>query len=89
MHIEKERYLRFKKYEYFKELKLHKMANHLKALKKEENTFELIKNRSNKEVVIKQRQDSNVLGGVVVKYEDKLIDMSLKNQLSNLAKRFG
>jgi len=54
-----------------------------------EQIIELIKDKSKKKVVIKQQQDDSVLGGVVVKYEDKLLDMSLKNQLNSLAKRFG
>ncbi len=48
----------------------------------------LIKDKSKKEVITKQYQNEDILGGVVVKYEDKLLDMSLKNQLKKLAKRF-
>ncbi len=53
-----------------------------------EKVITLIKSKSKKEVIAKQYQNEDILGGVIVKYENKLLDMSLKNQLKNLAKRF-
>jgi F-type H+-transporting ATPase subunit delta len=37
-----------------------------------------------KKVKIEERIDKNVLGGVVIKYEDKILDGSLKNRLDEL-----
>lgn len=48
---------------------------------------EIIKNKTNKNVVVKTEEDKNLLGGTVVKYEDKIIDMSLRHQINNLAKQ--
>ncbi len=47
----------------------------------------IIAERSNKKVIIKKQLDNNILGGVVIKYQDKLLDLSLKKQLNNLAKQ--
>ena len=47
----------------------------------------IIEERSKKKVIIKQELDQNILGGVVIKYQDKLLDLSLKKQLNNLSKQ--
>jgi len=36
------------------------------------------------EVVIKESKDENILGGVVLKYGDKILDQSMRNKLNNL-----
>lgn len=46
----------------------------------------LIEGKTNKTVVSKEEIDESLIGGAVVKYNDKVIDMSIKNQLNNLAK---
>ncbi len=38
------------------------------------------------EVVLGEEIDSDILGGVVIKYQDKIIDNSLKNRVKNLAR---
>jgi len=48
---------------------------------------DLVKGKTSQEVVVKTETDKNVLGGVVVKYNDKIIDMSIRHQLNNLAKQ--
>jgi F-type H+-transporting ATPase subunit delta len=48
---------------------------------------DLIKAKTKKEVVVKTEIDKELIGGVVVKYNDKIIDMSIKHQLNNLAKQ--
>jgi len=37
-----------------------------------------------KKVEVKESVDKNILGGVVIRYEDKIIDGSLRNRLSEL-----
>ena len=39
------------------------------------------------EVYIIQKIDENILGGVVIKYKDKILDASLKRDLENLRKQ--
>ena len=58
-------------------------------LNKEEldNISRLLKNKLNKDINIKTKQDKNLLGGLVIKYKDKIIDLSLKKQLKNLSKQ--
>ena len=58
-------------------------------LNKEEldNISRLLKNKLNKDINIKTKQDKNLLGGLVIKYKDKIIDLSLKKQLKNLNKQ--
>ncbi len=38
-----------------------------------------------KDIELKQKVDENIVGGVVIKVEDTLIDGSVKNHLNNLA----
>ena len=47
----------------------------------------IIEQRSSKKVIIKEQLNQNILGGVVIKYQDKLLDLSLKKQLNNLSKQ--
>ena len=47
----------------------------------------IIEERSSKKVIIKEQLEQNILGGVVIKYQDKLLDLSLKKQLNNLSKQ--
>ena len=44
----------------------------------------VIKLSGAKEVVVDEQVDKNILGGVVIKYGDKVIDGSLKAQLEEL-----
>lgn len=46
----------------------------------------IIEEKTDKKVVSNQHIDEKLLGGALVKYEDKVIDMSIKNQLNNLSK---
>lgn len=48
---------------------------------------DLIKVKTKQAVVVKTEIDQELIGGVVVKYNDKIIDMSIKHQLNNLAKQ--
>lgn len=48
---------------------------------------ELVQQKTNKKVDVRQDQEEKLLGGAVIKYDDKIIDMSLRHQLSNLAKQ--
>lgn len=48
---------------------------------------DLVKKNTKQEVVVKTEIDEDLLGGVVVKYNDKIIDMSIRQQLNNLAKQ--
>lgn len=48
---------------------------------------DLVKKNTKQDVVIKTEIDEDLLGGVVVKYNDKIIDMSIRQQLNNLAKQ--
>lgn len=47
----------------------------------------LVQQKTAKQVEIRQEQDELLLGGAVIRYDDKIIDMSLRHQLSNLAKQ--
>jgi len=47
----------------------------------------LIKEKTDKEPIIKTEIDKTVWGGAVVKYGDKLIDFSLRKQLNYLANK--
>ena len=46
----------------------------------------IIEQRSSKKVIIKEELDQNILGGVVIMYQDKLLDLSLKKHLNCLSK---
>jgi F-type H+-transporting ATPase subunit delta len=48
---------------------------------------DILKKKTGQEIITEQVKDEEVLGGVVVKYNDKIIDMSLKRQLNNLSKQ--
>ncbi|MBT6691207.1 ATP synthase F1 subunit delta [Candidatus Parcubacteria bacterium] len=48
---------------------------------------EILNKKTGQKIITEQVKDDEVLGGVVVKYNDKIIDMSLKRQLNNLAKQ--
>ena len=37
-----------------------------------------------KKVIMNEKEDKNILGGVVIKYEDKIFDASLKTKLEDL-----
>jgi len=51
------------------------------------NIVDLIKTKTKQEVVVKTEIDKDLIGGAVVKYNDKMVDMSLKRQLVNLQKQ--
>lgn len=38
------------------------------------------------EVILKEEIDKDILGGVIIKYQDKIIDNSLKNRVRNLSR---
>ncbi|MBT4209748.1 MAG: ATP synthase F1 subunit delta [Candidatus Komeilibacteria bacterium] len=48
---------------------------------------DLVKTNTKQEVVVKTDTDEDLVGGAVVKYNDKIIDMSIRHQLNNLAKQ--
>jgi len=48
---------------------------------------DLVKVKTKQDVVVKADTDEELIGGVVVKYKDKIIDMSLRRQLVNLQKQ--
>ncbi len=48
---------------------------------------QLVKQKTDKQALVQTELNQEILGGVVVKYHDKVIDLSLKNQLNNLAKQ--
>lgn len=47
----------------------------------------LLKNRLNADINIQNKQDKSLLGGLIIKYKDKIIDLSFKKQLKNLNKQ--
>lgn len=47
----------------------------------------LVSGKTKKKVVVRQTEDKNILGGTIIKYEDKIIDLSISHQLKNLAKQ--
>ena len=48
---------------------------------------DLVKAKTKQEVVVKTEEDKDLVGGAVIKYNDKIIDMSIRQQLNNLAKQ--
>ena len=48
---------------------------------------DLVKANTSQEVVVKTEIDKNLIGGAIIKYSDKIIDMSIKSQLVSLAKQ--
>jgi F-type H+-transporting ATPase subunit delta len=47
---------------------------------------DLIKTKTKQEVVVKTDIEEDLIGGAVIKYNDKIIDLSIKNQLTKLEK---
>ena len=47
---------------------------------------EKLNEKLNKEVILNYEQNEDILGGLVVKIEDKVIDLSLKTKFDNLRK---
>lgn len=45
----------------------------------------IISKKSGKQVAIVSEQDENLLGGLIVKYDDKIMDLSIDNQLKKLS----
>lgn len=75
---------------YFEENNITRVQIHSKnkldeALFKE--IINLVKARSKKEVMLRSELDPDLIGGATVRYDDKLIDLSFKKQLSSLAKK--
>jgi len=48
---------------------------------------ELIENKTASQIKIKQGKDDRLIGGAIIRYKDKIIDLSLKNQLNSLTKQ--
>lgn len=48
---------------------------------------DLIIKKTKKKIVVSQEEDKDILGGAVIKYDDKIIDLSIRYQLKNLAKQ--
>jgi F-type H+-transporting ATPase subunit delta len=46
----------------------------------------LVKSKTGKQIVVRQVRDEKVIGGAMVRYEDKILDFSLKSQIRNLAR---
>src|SRR3989338_3152739 len=47
----------------------------------------LVQNKSGRSARLRQCQDDELIGGTIVRYEDKLLDLSIKNQLTSLKKQ--
>lgn len=45
-----------------------------------------LSNKFNKEVILNYQKDETILGGLVIKFEDKIIDLSLKTKFDRLKK---
>jgi len=48
---------------------------------------DLIKKKTKKTVVVTTEEDKDLLGGAVIKYDDKIIDMSLRQKINSLQKQ--
>jgi len=48
---------------------------------------DLVKSKTKQDIVVKTDTEEDLIGGAVVKYNDKIIDMSIRHQLNNLAKQ--
>jgi len=59
-------------------------SNKLDAESQESLKKFLIKESKAKEVIIKENIDKNILGGMIIKYNDKILDRSLKTKIKNL-----
>ena len=56
------------------------------AVRKELSSY--IKNRASaREVEIKETQDAEILGGAVIKYQDKVVDLSLRSRVLKLKEK--
>ena len=51
-----------------------------------QKTIEKLHIRLNKEVKVNWALDTNIIGGLVIKIDDDIIDTSLKNKLDKLSK---
>ncbi len=51
-----------------------------------QKTIEKLQNRLNKEVKVNWAIDTNIIGGLVIKIDDDVIDTSLKNKLDKLSR---
>lgn len=47
----------------------------------------LVSQKSGKKVQVKEVENKDLIGGALIRYEDKVIDLSIKKQLNNLAKQ--
>lgn len=54
-----------------------------------QHVHDLVHRQTGKKVQLNAVVDSGLLGGVSIRYEDKIIDLSLKNHLHSLAKQLG
>ena len=45
-----------------------------------------LSNKFNKEVILNYQKDETILGGLVIKFDDKIIDLSLKTKFDRLKK---
>ncbi|MCR4284116.1 MAG: ATP synthase F1 subunit delta [Parcubacteria group bacterium] len=45
----------------------------------------LIKQSKAKKMIIREKIDKNILGGMIVRYNDKILDRSLKTKIKNLS----
>lgn len=52
-----------------------------------DNLQKMMADRLDSKINLESQIDQEILGGVILRYDDKLIDMSLKNQINNLAKQ--
>ncbi|PIR57645.1 MAG: ATP synthase F1 subunit delta [Parcubacteria group bacterium CG10_big_fil_rev_8_21_14_0_10_38_31] len=59
-------------------------SNKLDAESQESLKKFLIKESKAKEVIIKENIDKSILGGMIIKYNDKILDRSLKTKIKNL-----
>ncbi len=47
----------------------------------------IIKQTESKKIVMRESEDSNLLGGVILRYGDKSLDLSLRNKLNKFKKQ--
>ena len=59
-------------------------SNKLDAESQESLKKFLIKESKAKEIIIKENIDKSILGGMIIKYNDKILDRSLKTKIKNL-----
>jgi F-type H+-transporting ATPase subunit delta len=51
------------------------------------NLEKMMATRLDAGINLENQLDKEILGGIILRYDDKLIDISLKNQINNLAKQ--